>query len=410
MLASCVTTGTAPEEVVVEETKTVIDVPVLITEPETIFEDEPLVADEDGVFRQKTTFADLPGWSAGNSTAAFQAFLGSCKKIYQQSRENEGWVEPCTKAEQVLEKNQAQNSEATRKFFEAEFTPYALSVANKNTGLLTAYYEPELQVSDKKTKIFSEPILSRPDDLVSVSLRRLDPSLPNKILSGRVLNGRLGLYYDREEIRRSNKGVLAWGRPIDVFFLQIQGSGRIKYTNGETARAAFSGHNGRKYSSIGRELISRGELEKGRASKAAIENWMNKAGVAAAQELMNTNPRYVFFQKQPINDPKVGPNGTQGAALTSKASLAVDPAFHSFGSPIWIDTRLPGSEKDWKGQPTQLLVIAQDTGGAIKGALRGDLFYGSGDAAGKLAGIQKHPAKWWILMPNRLSKLRETTS
>ena len=137
---------------------------------------------------------------------------------------------------------------------------------------------------------------------------------------------------------------------------------------------------------------------------------MNKAGVAAAQELMNVNPRYVFFQKQPINNPKTGPNGTQGVALTAKASLAVDPAFHPFGTPVWIETRLPESEKDWKGQPVQLLLIAQDSGGAIKGALRGDLFYGSGAAAGKLAGIQKHPAKWWVLMPNHLSRLRDTTS
>ena len=276
VLASCATTIAAPEKETIVKTEIVLE-PKAVTPEQTVDSaPEPLTADEDGVFRQKTTFVELPGWASGDSRAAFQAFLGSCKKIYQQSREKEGWEEPCTKAQQILAKTQEQNIEIIRKFFEDEFTPYALSLAQKNTGLLTAYYEPELQVSFIKTEVFSEPILPRPDDLVSVSLRRLDSSLPDKILVGRVLNGMLEPYFKREEIRSIDRPALAWGRPIDVFFLQIQGSGRIKYTSGETARAAFSGHNGRKYHSIGRELVSRGELEKGRASKSAIENWMNR--------------------------------------------------------------------------------------------------------------------------------------
>jgi len=165
VLVSCVTTS-APEKETIAETNVVLVPPVVVPDPEPVYPLTPehLVADEDGVFRQKTTFAELPGWSAGDSTAAFQAFLGSCKKIYQQSRENEGWVEPCSKAEQLLAKNQEQNSEATRTFFEGEFTPYALSLANKETGLLTAYYEPELEVGHTRTDVFSEPILSRPDE------------------------------------------------------------------------------------------------------------------------------------------------------------------------------------------------------------------------------------------------------
>ncbi|VAV87903.1 Membrane-bound lytic murein transglycosylase A precursor, partial [hydrothermal vent metagenome] len=192
--------------------------------------------------------------------------------------------------------------------------------------------------------------------------------------------------------------------------LQVQGSGRIRFSSGKTMRAAFAGHNGRRYHSIGRELVKRGELTAGKASKGAIENWMQQAGRDATQNLMNSNPRYVFFQQQEILNPLTGPQGTQGVPLTAKASMAVDPAYHAFGSPIWIDSRLPDSKKDWKGQPVQFLAIAQDTGGAIKGPLRGDLFYGSGKQAGDLAGIQKHPAKWWTLLPNKLAKARETGS
>jgi len=371
----------------------------------------PLQADEDGVFRQKSSFDELPGWKTSNLEAAFNAFLASCRKKRESGFQDSVWQQPCRAAFGVekttnLDPNLDPNL-AYRGFFEQEFTPYSLSLASKGSGLLTAYYEPELLVSPIKTDKFSEPILARPPDLVTVSLRRMDTSLPDKRLSGLVKNGQLQPYYTRKEIRRTERKTLAWGRPIDVFFLQIQGSGRIRYPDGIVARAAFSGHNGQPYHSIGRELIRRGELAKGKASKSAIENWMHKAESQAVQELMNTNPRYVFFEKQTIFNSSTGPKGTQGVGLTAKASIAVDTAYHSFGSPIWIDSRLPQSEKDWTGKETQFLAIAQDTGGAIKGALRGDLFYGSGEQAGKLAGIQKHPARWWTLMPNQQSKMRD---
>ncbi len=364
-------------------------------------------ADEDGVFRQKVSFDDLPGWQNSDVSAAFRAFLGSCRKSMKQKQQSQIWETPCRAAFQ-LEKEAVKNKATSyRSFFEQEFVPYSLSIADRNEGLLTAYYEPELIVSAVKTKEFSQPLLPRPEDLVTVSLRRMDPSLPDKRLSGRVVSGELQPYFTRKEILQTQSNALAWGRPIDVFFLQIQGSGRIRYSSGEAARAAFSGHNGQPYKSIGKELILRGELERGKASKAAIENWMKAVPVESAQELMNANPRYVFFEKQPIKDPKLGPKGTQGVALTAKASIAIDTAYHSFNSPIWIDTRLPKTEKDWSGTPVQFLAIAQDTGGAIKGPLRGDLFYGSGKMAGKMAGIQKHPARWWTLMPKEQSKSRE---
>lgn len=403
-LAACVT----PPEISAPVAEIIIPpAPVDPVQPKPIEPPALPTADEDGVYRQRAAFSELPGWESSDATPAFTAFLASCQRMSAPKKPSPVWDEPCTKARGLVREFNDDSQAQIKTFFESEFTPFAMSLPEKNQGLLTAYYEPELQVSRNKTAEFSEPILARPGDLVTVSLRRLDASLPNKKLSGRVKNGQLEPYFTRQEIRQNRGTPLAWGRPTEVFFLQIQGSGRIRYAEGEAARAAFAGHNGQKYHSIGRELISRGELAKGKASKAAIENWINQAGEIAAQELMNTNPRYVFFEKQVIRNPNIGPKGSQGVPLTAKASLAVDPEFHAFGTPIWIDSRLPASGSDWQGVSAQFLAIAQDTGGAIKGALRGDLYYGSGEQAGKLAGIQKHPAKWWTLMPNKQALERE---
>ncbi|MBL4597082.1 MAG: MltA domain-containing protein [Robiginitomaculum sp.] len=397
-LAACVTTSqpAPPVEPVIPAFPT--------PEPPAPIPDAAPRADADGIIRQKVTFGELPGWQTGSTMPAFRAFLGSCAKFARTKNSHPRWRKPCEQAGQL----EGVTDEVAQQFFESEFTPFFVSVAETDQGLLTAYYEPELEVQEQQSPEFSEPILARPSDLVTVSLRRLDPGLPDKILVGQVRNGQLETYFSRQEIRQKPGKPLAWGRAIDVFFLQIQGSGRIRFASGKTARAAFAGHNGQKYHSIGKELISRGELQPGKASKAAIENWMQQAGPQGAQELMNTNPRYIFFQEQVITDPNIGPNGTQGVALTAQGSIAIDAAYHPFGMPIWIDSRLPKSPSDWKGEARQFLVIAQDTGGAIKGPLRGDLFYGSGDKAGKLAGIQKHPAKWWTLLPNEMAKLRET--
>lgn len=202
----------------------------------------------------------------------------------------------------------------------------------------------------------------------------------------------------RSEIEALDIGVpLAWGRPIDVFFMQIQGSGRLVFDDGSQRRAAFAAHNGHPYVSIGRLLLDRGELPPGQASKQHIEDWLRRNGPAAWTPLFNENPRYVFFDLQDIPDPNAGPLGSQGVPLTPMGSLAVDPAFHAWGVPVFVRGEVSGQGL-WSG-----LLIAQDAGGAITGPVRGDLFFGWGYEAGETAGRQNSFARWHILLPERLA-------
>jgi len=194
---------------------------------------------------------------------------------------------------------------------------------------------------------------------------------------------------------------LAYGRPIDVFFMQVQGSGRIRFADGRVKRAAYGGNNGRKYKSIGGVLIQKGELTREQASKQSIEDWMIKAGASAARNLMNENPRYIFFGLEDIQ-PGEGPNGSMRAPLTAMGSMAIDPKSWPYGVPVWLETTLPQYAGDYRGMPQSLLVITQDSGNAIKGSARGDLFFGSGNLAGELAGVMKHDVTMTHLLPRNL--------
>ncbi len=347
-----------------------------------------------GLHKTRVAYAALPGWAKSDVVFALKAFRRSCKKINKQPGADLAMVYACTQAAAQITDNSA-----ARAFFERVFDPYKITVDARDEGLLTAYYEPEILVSDVKTSTFSSPVLARPADLVTVRLNRLDKTLAPKKIMGRVKDGQLVPYFDRQEILKNGGRVLAWGRPIDVFFMQIQGSGRMRFADGHSIRAGFAGHNGLPYTSIGRVLVARGALPKGGASKAAIIKWLERADAKTGAALLNENRRYVFFKASPVADQAQGPVGTQGVHLSAGASLAIDQDYYAFGQPVFIETRLPANEKDWKGQPAQFLAIAQDSGGAIKGPLRGDLFLGSGDAAGRRAGIMKHPARWWVLMP-----------
>ncbi len=340
-------------------------------------------------------FSMLPGWKEADQTAALTAFLRSCSIFSKNWNAAAKWKQACEVAGGV-----EHNKDAARMFFEQSFIPQKLALPGGGKGLLTAYYEPELSVRRVQDPGFDEPIFARPPGLITVDLKRFDADgASSRKVMGRVKDGLLVPYFSRAEIKKRDGTVLAWGAAADVFFLQIQGSGRLRFEDGHTMRAAFAGHNGHPYTSIGRILLNEGELEPGKASKGAIEKWMQDAGPEKANILMSRNKRYVFFEIKPVNDPELGPTGTQGAALTAGASLAVDPDLYPFGTPIWVETRLPRDETDWKGEKTQFLAIAQDTGGAINGPMRGDLFIGSGLKAGRRAGIVKHGAHWWALIP-----------
>ncbi|MGJ8562950.1 MAG: MltA domain-containing protein [Alphaproteobacteria bacterium] len=332
-----------------------------------------------------SVFAKLPHWQTADMQPALTAFERSCglwakKKastLISASHPEMGrvsdWREPCDLVQYV-----GQGPQSARNFFQAHFYPLYLSggEASGTDGLLTAYYQPEITVRRKADTVFSEPILTVP-------AKQSHRALP------------------RAKIRTSHSSVIAYGRPIDVFFMQIQGSGVLAFEDGRRTRAAFAAHNGQPYTSIGGVLVKAGYMTKDQASKQAIEKWMADNGPEATRMLINENERYVYFEAQNIVAGE-GPNGAMGVPLTAMGSMAVDPAFHPYGMPFWITVKTPQFGGDYNGKETGLLMIAQDTGGAIKGMRRGDLYFGSGFEAGDRAGVMKHKGQWAILLPRAL--------
>jgi len=347
----------------------------------------------------------LPGCSRLDAHSALGAFAESCRRIEHRPDASPmnpnapyagiagDWRDVCAQA--VALAAAEPDASQSRTFFERNFKP----VDWTPTGQLTGYYEPCLEVRNQPTTEFSMAIRARPNDLLTGDLGQFIAGLEAQRIVGRSTDQTFERYRTRAEIEALNLGVpLAWGRPVDVFFLQIQGSGRLLYPNGDRARVRFAAHNGRPYVSIGRILIERGELAAHNASKQDIEDWLQRRGPDAWTALFNENPRYVFFVLDPLNDPNLGPVGAQGAPLTPMASLAVDPQYHAWTVPILLTADLPDAP-GWTG-----LVIAQDAGGAITGRTRGDLFYGWGRAAGDRAGRQNDTDSRWIsLWPNALA-------
>lgn len=350
-----------------------------------------------------TPFAEIPAWGNLDVTAARTAFVGSCNARRAQPEtaflsasapyagRKSDWQTVCRLA--------TERAVGDQDFFLRYFQPWAVSSPAGNSGRLTSYYEPELSVSRQRTLEYDTPIQGRPADLVVEDLGLFDPSLAGRTLVGRVRNGAMEPYPTRADINEDAAPILAWGNASDVFFLQVQGSGRLIFPDGTQMRAAFAAHNGHPFRSIGAELIRRGALTRDQASADAIKNWMAKNGPTASRELINTNPRTVFFKLEAIQSSKEGPKGGQGVPLTAGASLAVDTTLHPYGLPIIVDADAPVLSATDAQRLIRRLVITQDTGGAILGPLRGDLFWGTGAAAGLQAGRVNHSARWWILLP-----------
>jgi len=378
------------------------------SEPEPDQPDEPVFTPQALEFLP-VDWEGLSGWSEADLAAALGAFRRTCDRIVRRSDSDalsdrapwagrvEDWRPACLAADAL-----GDDPVQIRTFFETHFTPARARSLDPETGetaltgRLTGYYEPFVQVRTQSGGDFTQPLRRRPDDLVTVDLGLFDPDLSGRRIVGEVEDGRLVLYKDRAEIEAEDAGeIFAWGRPIDVFFLQIQGSGRLVFPDGHQERAAFAAHNGLPYRSIGRELIQRGELEAHAASKAGIEAWLNENGPEATAELFAVNPRYVFFQSQALTDPDLGPNGSSGVALTPMASIAVDPAHHAHGVPVWMEVSALPELGDWSG-----LVITQDAGGAITGPLRADFFWGWGETAERRAGSTRSDAGWVLLLPH----------
>ncbi|CAK0764947.1 membrane-bound lytic murein transglycosylase A [uncultured Gammaproteobacteria bacterium] len=301
------------------------------------------------------------------------------------------WRPPCA----ALAKLSGDDDQAARSFLESWFVPHAATNNVKSEGLFTGYYEIEARGSLSPDERYSAPIYRRPPDLVTVDLGEFNDKYKGERTAGRVDNGRLRPYATRAQIEA---GALA-GReldwlwlddPIDSFFLQIQGSGRITLPDGRLIRVGFAGQNGHRYYAIGRDLIDQGWLSRETTSLQTIRAWL-RDHPAEAPALMNRNPSYVFFEEVAGE----APIGSQGVPLTPGRSLAVDRGFIPLGVPVWLDAEGPIN----KTLRVRRLLVAQDTGGAIRGPVRGDVFWGHGVDAERNAGFMKSEGRYFVLLP-----------
>ena len=353
-------------------------------------------------------FETLEDWAKADVRGAFAALVGSCKKLVQR-QDGEGfgsigaygsvgeWRAPCAAALQAG----APSADHARRFFETWFEPAIASNRGEDVGLFTGYYEPELNGSRTAAGKFQTPLHTRPGDLVSVDLAQFRPALKGERIAGRVDAGKLVPYATRGQIMEGALGgrssVIAFvDDATDAFFLQVQGSGRVRFANGEVIRVAYDGQNGHPYTAIGRVLIDRGEVRREDMSMQRIRAWL-EANPDKARALMNENASYVFFKEQPIADPALGAEGAQSVALTPEASLAVDLKFHGLGAPMWIDATAP--DESGGNVAFRRLVISQDTGGAIRGPVRGDVYWGAGPRAAEIAGRMAHRGRLYVLLP-----------
>jgi len=336
------------------------------------------------------SFADLPGWQQDDLRQAWPAFLASCKALAVKP----AWTAPCAAAASI----DRGDSAAIRAFFESRFVPNVVRAADgADTGLITGYYEPMLHGARKRGGAFQTPLYSVPDDLLTIDLASAYPDLKNMRLRGRLDGKRVVPYSTRSEIARApltGKELLWVDDPVEAFFLEVQGSGRVELADtGETVRVAYADQNGQPYKAIGRYLVEQGELTVKTASAQSIKAWI-AAHPERRQELFNVNPSYIFFKEERLPDPSVGPKGALGVPLTPERSVAVDPQFLPLGAPVWLATTRAGSDV-----PLQRLMMGQDTGGAIRGAVRADLFYGFGKQAADNAGLMKQQGRIWVLLP-----------
>jgi len=364
----------------------------------------------DKLVLQPVSFAALEHWNASDPRAAHAAFAASCARLMQRSDAepfggNAGygtvadWKPAC-----AASLNSADMSEAgARGFFAQWFTPAMATNNGNEVGLFTGYYEPELNGSRKKQGRFQTPLLARPDDLVMVDLGAFRDTLKGERIAGRVDGGKLVPYANRGDIVAGRLG--ARGRPlvyvddpVDAFFLQVQGSGRVKFADGSLVRVGYDGQNGYPYTAIGRLLVDRGAMPKDQLSMQSIRAWL-VAHPSDARALMNENASYVFFKELAITDPNQGAPGSAGVPLTAQASLAVDTRFHGLGAPIWIEAHAPAANPATLDLDFNRLVIAQDTGGAIRGPVRGDVYWGAGKTAESVAGRMAHKGKLFVLLP-----------
>jgi membrane-bound lytic murein transglycosylase A len=355
----------------------------------------------------KVSFSQLPHWKQEDLTNAFLAFKHSCTEILKRNPYialnhimQSGTVETSQMICNAAIKINQPNPINTKEFFETWFQPYSVKSNLTNDHLFTGYYIPLLHANLKKDHKYTIPIYGLPRDLIKINLSSFNNHLPNKTLIGKLQKDHLIPYPDRTAISHgiiiNSAPILAWAdNPMDVFFAQIQGSMFIELPNKQKLLLGYAGTNGHPYTAIGKVLLEKNILKKDEISMQSIRAWFEK-NPDQLSPILNCNASYIFFKWLTIQEPI----GTEGVPLTPGRSLAVDTHYISLGTPIWLSTSIP-SNNDNKLEPFQHLLIAQDTGGAIKGAVRGDIYWGTGEEAAFLAGHMQSTGQYWILLPKK---------
>ena len=353
----------------------------------------------------RVKFADLPGWADDEVGRAIPAFLRSCRKLRRMGDEERvgrtdtgglaaDWRRACERADRVPPADHA----AARAFFEGEFVPFLASNNDDPVGRFTGYYEPLLHGSRRRHGKYQVPLHRRPADLVTVELSKFLSDGRGRRLAGRIVDRKLEPFDTRADIvggsLAGKKLELIWvDDAVDAFFVQVQGSGRVKLDTGETVRIGYAATNGHRYTAIGRVLIAEGHLTRESVSMQSIRAYL-EANPKRADEVMNKNASYVFFELIEGD----GPYGSQGVVLTDERSIAIDRNYIPQSAPLWLDTVAPIAGVEGE-KPLRRLVIAQDTGGAILGPVRGDVYWGGDDAAADVAGRMKSVGRYFLLLP-----------
>lgn len=355
-----------------------------------------VIGAETGVELQPSSYNQLKNFNHDNLHEAIPAFAKSCEAVAvkpdllqkaQIKITPEAYLRACHRFRAL----NITTDKEMRSFLRENFQPYLVLYNLNDKGKFTSYYEAELNASRQKHGKYKYPIYGRPNDLLEIKLRDFDSSLPDKRLLGRMQNNKIVPYYTRAEIERNglNAPVILWGDDaVDIYLMQIQGSAVAVLDDGSSVRIRYADNNGHNFVGIGSILLKKGLLKPGEASMDKIRDWL-KANPQTAQVNMDENPRFIFHRISDVD----GPVGALGVSLTSGRSLAVDNAYIPLGSLLWLETTAPDNE------PLQKLVLAQDIGGAIKGVIRGDYFWGHGEEALLSAGKMNAAGRYYILIP-----------
>ena len=334
-------------------------------------------------------WSSLESWELDNHSDAWAGFLKSCQKL-----DHEQWRAVCDLAENSGDLDDAE----AREFFESHFEVRPVYAKGGETqGLITGYYEPLLKGSWERSEEYQYPLYGVPEDLLVVDLGAVYPQLKGMRLRGKLVGNKVVPYPDRAQLDDDQEllqgAEILWvNSPVDLFFLHVQGSGLVELVDGSIAAVGYAEQNGHPYQSIGRVLIEMGELEKEEVTLFTIRDWL-KANPDRLNEVLSKNPSYVFFELRDAQEN--GPTGALNVVLTPRRSIAVDRNVIPLGAPVWLQTTLPNEAQS----PLNQLMLAQDTGGAIKGQVRADVFWGRGGEAEEMAGLMKQQGELFVLLP-----------